>query len=308
MSWRRHLPSVRGSLLFDEPLAPLTWLRVGGPAEVLFLPSDEDDLAQFLGRLDPHVAVTALGVGSNLLVRDGGLAGVVVRLAGKGFGEVFVEPDGAGVVAGAASLDASLARAAARSGLAGLEFYAGIPGTVGGAITMNAGCYGAETAGALVAAWGVDRGGERRVFSAADLGYAYRSSNPPAAVIWTGAVFRARPGDPEEIDARMKEITGRRQATQPIREKTGGSTFKNPPGLSAWRLIEEAGWRGRPLGGAMFSPLHANFLINTGEATAADLETLGETVRAEVAARSGVALEWEIKRVGRPAPSSGDFR
>ncbi len=298
MSWRTNLPACRGRLLFDEPLAPFTWLRVGGPAQALFLPADEDDLAAFLQRLPVEAPVTVLGVGSNVLVRDGGVAGVVIRLPGKTFGEVVLDADGVGVIAGAAALDSSLARAAADAGLAGLEFFAGIPGTVGGALAMNAGCYGADTAGALLAAWGVDRSGERRAFSVAELGYGYRSSNPPASMIWTGAIFRARPGAPAAIRARMAEITASREASQPIRERTGGSTFKNPSGRSAWKLIEDAGWKGRPLGPAMFSPLHANFLINTGEATAADLEKLAETVRAEVKTRSGLELEWEIRRLG----------
>ncbi len=298
MSWRADLPACRGRLLFDEPLAPFTWLRVGGAAQALFLPADEDDLAAFLQRLPVEAPVTVLGVGSNVLVRDGGVAGVVIRLPGKTFGEVALDADGVGVIAGAAALDSSVARAAAEAGLAGLEFFASIPGTVGGALTMNAGCYGADTAGALLAAWGVDRSGERRVFSVAELAYGYRSSNPPAPMIWTGAIFRARPGEPAAIRSRMAEITASREASQPIRERTGGSTFKNPSGQSAWKLIEEAGWKGRPLGAAMFSPLHANFLINTGAATAADLETLAETVRAEVKRRSGLDLEWEIRRLG----------
>jgi UDP-N-acetylmuramate dehydrogenase len=298
MSWRANLPACRGRLLFDEPLGPFTWLRVGGPAQVLFLPADEEDLAGFLRNLPPEVPVTAVGVGSNVLVRDGGIAGVVIRLPAKGFGEVVVDADSAGVVAGAAALDASLARTAADAGLAGLEFFAGIPGTVGGALAMNAGCYGADTASVLLAAWGVDRTGERRVFSVDELRYRYRASNPPTPMIWTGAIFRTGPGESAAIRERMAQITSSREASQPIRERTGGSTFKNPDGQSAWRLIEETGWKGRALGGAMFSSLHANFLINTGEAMAADLETLAETVRAEVKKRSGLELEWEIRRLG----------
>jgi UDP-N-acetylmuramate dehydrogenase len=224
---------------------------------------------------------------------------LVVRLVGRAFGEVHLEPSEGRLVAGAAVPDAVLARAAARAGVAGLEFYAGVPGFVGGALIMNAGCYGAQTAEVLVLAWGVDRGGERRVLTLADFGYGYRLSQAPADIIWTGAIFAGRRGDPSEITGRMDEITRRREATQPIREKTGGSTFKNPPGDSAWRLIDAAGWRGRPFGAAMFSPLHANFLINTGEASAADLEDLGEAVRADVAARFDVTLEWEIRRLGR---------
>lgn len=299
MPWRTALPAVRGRLLFDQPLAPFTWLRVGGPADVLFLPADDEDLARFLAGLPPEIPVTVLGVGSNVIVRDAGVEGVVVRLAGRGFGEIEIEPEARRVIAGAAVLDAQLARAAAQAGVGGLEFYAGIPGTVGGALTMNAGCYGGETGDWLSVAWGVDRTGEPRVFTRADFAYGYRSSQAPAGVIWTGAVFDGRPGDRDEIEAAITAITRRRETTQPIREKTGGSTFKNPPGLSAWKLIDEAGWRGRARGGAMFSPMHANFLINTGEASAADLEDLGEAVRADVEARFGVVLEWEIRRIGR---------
>jgi len=300
MSWKDHLPAVRGKLLFDEPLAPFTWFRVGGPADVLFLPEDEDDLAAFLKGLDPAVPVTPLGVGSNTLVRDGGVDGVVVRLGGRAFAKV--EPRGdAAIYAGAAVPDAILAREAAKAGIAGLEFYRGVPGSVGGACMMNAGCYGSETKDVLVEAYAVTRSGERRTLSNADLGFSYRKSARAAEgdLIFTGALFRGRPDDPAAITARMDEITARREQTQPIREKTGGSTFKNPPGDSSWRLVDAAGWRGKPYGGAMFSPLHANFLINTGAAAAADLEGLGEAVRADVKAKLGVELEWEIKRIGR---------
>jgi UDP-N-acetylmuramate dehydrogenase len=299
MSWRDHLPPVRGKLLRDEPLAPFTWLRVGGPAELIFLPEDEADLAAFLQGLDPSVPVTPIGVGSNLLVRDGGVAGVVVRL-GRGFSKI--EPRGEGrIFAGAGVLDAVLAREAARAGIAGLEFYRGVPGAVGGACVMNAGCYGTETKDVLVEAYALTRAGERRVLSNMEMNFVYRRSRAAEAggLIFTGALFQGRPGDPAAIEARMAEITARRKAAQPIREKTGGSTFKNPPGDSAWRLIDAAGWRGKPFGGAKFSEQHANFLINTGAATAADLEGLGEAVRADVRAKFGVELEWEIKRIGR---------
>jgi UDP-N-acetylmuramate dehydrogenase len=297
MSWREALPAVRGRLLKDEPLAPFTWFRVGGGADVLFLPADSDDLAAFLRGLDPAVPVTVLGVGSNVIIRDGGIEGVVVRLAGKAFG--LVTTRGLRVTAGAAALDAMVARAAAKAGIAGLEFYAGIPGSIGGALTMNAGCYGAETKDVLVSASGIDRTGARRDFTLADFGYTYRHSQAPADIIWTEAVYEGQADDPAAITARIDEITARRETTQPIREKTGGSTFKNPPGHSAWKLVDEAGWRGKPHGGAMFSPLHSNFMINTGEATAADLEGLGEAVRADVTQKLGVALDWEIKRIGR---------
>lgn len=299
MSWRDRLPAARGKLLIDEPLGPFTWFRVGGPAEVVFLPQDADDLAQFLKGLDPAVPVTAIGVGSNTLVRDGGVEGVVIRL-GKGFSEV--EPRGAGrIYAGAAVLDGVLAREAAKAGIAGLEFFRGVPGSVGGALTMNAGCYGAETKDVLVEAYAVTRAGEQITLSNADLGYSYRKSARAAAepLFFTGALFEGTADEPAAIEARMSDITARREASQPIREKTGGSTFKNPPGHSSWQLVDAAGWRGKPFGGAMFSPLHANFLINTGEATAADLEGLGEAVRADVKAKFGIELDWEIKRIGK---------
>jgi UDP-N-acetylmuramate dehydrogenase len=306
MSWRDHLPAVRGKLLRDEPLGPFTWFRVGGPAELIFLPDDEDDLAGFLAGLDPAVPVTPLGVGSNTLVRDGGVDGVVIRL-GRAFAKV--EPrDGSRIFAGAAVLDANLAREAGKAGIAGLEFYRGVPGSLGGALVMNAGCYGSETKDVLVEAYALTRRGERLTLSNAELEYSYRKSARAARepLIFTGALFEGRPDDPAAIIARMDEITARRETTQPIREKTGGSTFKNPPGHSSWKLVDDAGWRGKPFsvsgkgGGAMFSPLHSNFLINTGDATAADLEGLGEAVRADVKAKFGIDLDWEIKRIGRP--------
>lgn len=299
MSWRDALPTVRGRLLFDERLAPFTWFRVGGPADVLFLPADEEDLAALLAALPLEVPVTVLGSGSNVIVRDGGIEGVVVRLAGRGFGEVALDETAAQLIAGAAVLDAAVARAAAKGGLAGLEFFAGIPGSIGGALTMNAGCYGAETADVLVVAWGVDRTGRRQVVMPADLRLSYRHSAAPDGLIWTGAILQGRSADPQAVEEAIAAITRRREATQPVREKTGGSTFKNPPGRSAWTLVDEAGWRGRGVGGAIVSPVHANFLINAGGATASDLETLGERVRADVLARAGVELEWEIRRIGR---------
>ncbi len=300
MAWRDSLPTVRGKLLRDEPLAPFTWLRVGGPAEVIFLPDDEDDLAAFLSALDPAVPVTTIGVGSNLLVRDGGVEGVVIRL-GRAFSKVEARGESR-ILAGAAVPDAILAREAGRAGIAGLEFYRGVPGAVGGACMMNAGCYGAETKDVLVEAYAVTRSGRRRTLSNADMGFSYRKNAAAAQgdLVFTGALFEGRPDDPAAVEARMAEITAKRETTQPIREKTGGSTFKNPPGHSAWKVVDEAGWRGKPFGGAMFSPLHANFLINTGEATAADLEGLGEAVRADALDRFGVQLDWEIKRIGRP--------
>ena len=298
------LPEVRGKLLREEPLGPFTWFRVGGNADALFIPADADDLGEFLRALDPDVPVTVLGVGSNVIIRDGGVEGVVIRLAGRAFGEIHIEAAEHQVIAGAGALDAMVARASAKAGIAGLEFYAGIPGTIGGALTMNAGCYGAETKDVLVSAWGFDRTGEMRVYELEDFGYTYRHSEiPEGGIIWIQAVFQGRPDDPDAVAARIAEITARRELTQPIREKTGGSTFKNPPGHSSWQLVDEAGWRGKLFratgGGAMFSELHSNFMINPGEATAADIEGLGETVRADVQSKRGVNLEWEIKRIGR---------
>ncbi|CAN5183945.1 UDP-N-acetylmuramate dehydrogenase [soil metagenome] len=299
MSWRDSLPPVRGKLLRDETLAPFTWLRVGGPAEVLFLPADPDDLADFLRALPCEVPVTVIGVGSNLIVRDGGIEGVVIRLAGRAFAQIQTDPATSRVLAGPGALDSNVAKAAATAGIAGLEFYAGIPGTIGGALTMNAGCYGAETKDILVSAWGYDRSGQARTFENKDFGFTYRHSGAPPDIIWVQAVFKGTPDDPAAITVRMDAITARRETTQPIREKTGGSTFKNPPGDSSWRLVDAAGWRGRLVGGAKFSELHSNFLINTGEATAADLEGLGDTVLADVQQKFGVQLQWEIKRIGR---------
>ena len=294
--WRDALPTVRGKLLRDEPLGPFTWFRVGGAADVLFLPADHEDLRDFLKALPQSVPVTVLGVGSNVIIRDGGVPGITIRLAGRPFAGVSAE--GTRITAGSAALDAAVARAAAKAGIAGLEFYAGIPGTIGGALTMNAGCYGAETKDVLVSAWGYDRTGARRELALADFGYTYRHSEAPTDIIWVEAIYEGRPDDPAAVQSRIDEITARRETTQPIREKTGGSTFKNPPGHSSWKLVDEAGWRGKLYGGAMFSELHSNFMINTGTATAADLEGLGETVRADVKAKTGIDLHWEIKRIG----------
>ena len=300
MTWRDLLPQTCGKLIPDAPLAPYTWLRVGGPADVLYLPADEADLADFLAALDPTVPVTLLGVGSNTLVRDAGVDGVVIRL-GRAFADIAALP-GNQIRAGAAALDAQVSKAAAKAGVAGLEFYTGVPGTIGGACMMNAGCYGAETKDVLVEAYALTRKGERITLPNTDLQFAYRKSQKAVedGLIFTGALFQGQPDDPDAVTERMAAITARREASQPIREKTGGSTFKNPPGHSAWKLVDEAGWRGKLHGAAMFSPQHANFLINTGEATAADLEGLVEAVRADVKAKLGVELEWEVKRVGRP--------
>ncbi|MBW8882085.1 MAG: UDP-N-acetylmuramate dehydrogenase [Asticcacaulis sp.] len=297
-AWKDALPPVRGRIMKDAALAPFTWFRVGGPADVVFLPEDVADLCQFLKALDPGIPVMAIGVGSNLLVRDRGVDGVVIRL-GKAFAEVTPRGDGR-LYAGAAALDAQVAKVAAQNGIAGLEFYRGVPGTIGGAIVMNAGCYGAETKDVLVEAYAVTRAGEEVTLSNAEMGYSYRHSDPDN-LIYTGALYQGTTDDPALVTERMEAITARREQTQPIREKTGGSTFKNPDGKSAWQCVDEAGWRGRLFGGAKFSELHSNFMINTGEATAADLEGLGEAVRADVRTKLGIDLHWEIKRIGKIA-------
>lgn len=300
-----RLPPVRGSITADAPLAPYTWFRVGGPAEALFLPADVEDLAAFLKDLPADIPVTVIGVGSNLIVRDGGVRGVVIRLAGRAFGDIAVLP-GDRIRAGAAAPDMQVALAAARAGLAGLEFLRGIPGSVGGALRMNAGAYGGEVKDVVVCAEAVRRTGERVRLGAQELGFAYRSCAAPQDLIFLAAEFQARPGERAMIEARMADIMAKREASQPIRERTGGSTFKNPdPQLSggrrSWELIDAAGFRGRRLGGAQFSPLHCNFLINTGAATADDLETLGEDAIAAVRQQTGVTLQWEIKRIGERA-------
>ncbi|MBS0386318.1 MAG: UDP-N-acetylmuramate dehydrogenase [Proteobacteria bacterium] len=297
------LPHVRGQLLRGEKLAPFTWFRVGGPADILFLPADADDLAQFMAALPPRHPVLPIGVGSNLIVRDGGVEGVVIRLAGRAFAQL--EPlDGARIKAGAGALDSMVAKGAAKAGIAGLEFYVGVPGTIGGALTMNAGCYGRETKDVLVEATALTRAGARVTIPASEFGFDYRHNALPPDLIFLDATFQGTADAPDAISARMADITARREGSQPIREKTGGSTFKNPMApsgekLSAWKLVDEAGMRGHRRGGAQVSEKHANFLINTGEATAADIEGLGEDVRAAVRAKHGVELQWEIKRVGR---------
>ncbi len=293
-----RLPAVRGRYREAAPLADVTWFRVGGPAEVLFRPADEADLADFFAAKPADVPVTVLGVGSNVLVRDGGIPGVVIRL-GRGFTDIAVQGDR--LTAGAAALDLSVARTAAAAGLAGLEFLSGIPGTLGGAVRMNAGAYGAEMRDVLVEARAVDGTGGVQGVPAARLGFAYRASAAPADWIFTTAVMRGLPADPATIRARMDEIRAAREATQPVRARTGGSTFTNPPGAKAWELIDRAGCRGLRLGGAQVSERHCNFLINTGDATAADLERLGEEVRRRVRLACGVDLHWEIRRLGVPA-------
>jgi UDP-N-acetylmuramate dehydrogenase len=293
-------PRLRGRLSADAPLAPYTWFRVGGPAEALFSPADEDDLAYFLSVLAPQIPVTVIGVGSNLIVRDGGVRGAVIRLGGKAFGAIETTPD-LRVIAGAAALDAQVARAAAQAGIDGLAFLRGVPGSIGGALRMNAGAHGGETRDCLLEARGLDRSGAARVFDSSAMGFAYRHSHAPDDMIFTRAVFQGRRGDPETIRAEMERITAAREASQPIREKTGGSTFKNPPGHKAWQLIDAAGCRGLVVGDAQVSTMHCNFLINRGAATAADIEALGEEVRRRVRESSGIALEWEIKRLGTAA-------
>ncbi len=297
MSTRRMehaIPALRGRIRAGVPLAPLTWFRVGGPAEWLVRPADAADLVTLLAGISPAMPLTVLGAASNLIIRDGGLPGVALRLGG-GFAEVAVEADG--VVAGAAALDVTVAEHAAAAGLAGLEFLSGIPGSIGGAVAMNAGAYGTEVKDTLDWAELATAGGVQRL-AAADLRFGYRHALLPPGSVVVRARFHARPGDPAP---RTAEIRAAREATQPVRARTGGSTFKNPPGHQAWALIDAAGCRGLRLGGAQVSEKHCNFLLNTGGASAAELEALGEQVRARVLEQSGVSLEWEIKRLGVPA-------
>lgn len=294
---RGLMPELRGRLGANHPLALYTWFRVGGPAQILFAPADEDDLAYFLKRLPQEIPITIIGLGSNMIVRDGGVPGVVIRLSGKAFGEIVVE-EGLRIRAGSSVPDMKLARAAAEAGIDGLAFYRGIPGCIGGALRMNAGAHGGETTDVFLEARGVDRAGHVRVFSHADMGFSYRRSEAPQDIIFTSALFQGRAGKPEVILAEMDRITTAREATQPIREKTGGSTFKNPKPESAWKLVDAAGCRGLVRGDAQVSEMHCNFLINRGGATAADIEGLGEEVRRRVKETSGVELHWEIKRIG----------
>jgi UDP-N-acetylmuramate dehydrogenase len=293
---RAAMPDLRGRIEANVPMADLTWFRTGGPAQVLFSPADEGDLAYFLSRLDLGVRVLPVGVGSNLLVRDGGIEGVVIRL-GRSFHEIRV--DDFQIAAGAAVLDVKLALAAAEAGITGLAFYRGIPGAIGGALRMNGGAYGSETKDVLVSCRGVDRSGELRTFTNEEMGFSYRRCTVASELIFTSALFAGRPGDPAAIKAEMAQITEARQASQPVTSRTGGSTFKNPPGFKAWQLIDEAGCRGLVIGDAQVSELHCNFLINRGAASAANIEDLGEEVRARVFATSGIRLEWEIERVGQ---------
>jgi UDP-N-acetylmuramate dehydrogenase len=293
---RARMPGLRGSLEANVPTAPLSWFRTGGPAQALFTPADPEDLAEFLDRLYPDIPVFVVGLGSNLLIRDGGLPGVLIRL-GKAFAGIAVEPNQR-VRAGAAAPDVKVARAAAEAGIAGLSFLRGIPGAVGGALRMNGGAYGGETKDVLVEARGFTRSGKPRTYTNAGMGFTYRHSSVPDDVIFTEALFEGRAGDPAEILAEMNAITEARSSTQPVNTRTGGSTFKNPDGRKSWELIDAAGCRGLRRGDAQVSEMHCNFLINHGSASAADIEGLGEEVRRRVRETAGVELEWEIKRVG----------
>ncbi len=295
------LSGIRGRVTANAPLAPFTWFRVGGPAQFLFQPADEDDLAGFLTQLSPEIPVSVFGVGSNLLVRDGGVRGVVIRLSAKGFGHVE-RLDSAHIRAGAALPDKRLAAFALEAGLGGFAFFHGIPGTVGGALRMNAGANGVETRERVIEAVGIDRRGRRRTFSNADMGFTYRHSDVSQDVIFTSALVEGVPAERTAIQTEIDAVERHRETAQPIREKTGGSTFTNPPGKKAWQLIDAAGCRGLRIGGAMVSEMHCNFLINTGTATGHDIELLGETVRARVMETSGIPLEWEIKMLGEFVP------
>jgi len=293
--WIGRLPPVRGRVVLDAPLGGLTWFRVGGPAELLFRPADIDDLATFLAALPDEVPVTVIGVGSNLLVRDGGVPGVVIRLTGP-FAEVTIADDV--VQAGAAALDLTVAMTALETSVAGLEFLSGVPGTIGGALRMNAGAFGGEMKDVSLGASALDRSGRLHHLAPAELGFGYRSCQVPDAWIFLSATLQGRAGDKDAISHRMAEIRTAREAAQPTRARTGGSTFANPPGAKAWELIDRAGCRGLVRGGAMISEKHCNFLINTGDATAADIEDLGEDVRRRVLESSGIDLHWEIRRIG----------
>ncbi len=295
---KSKMPQLRGRLMANQSLAEQTWFRVGGPAQVLFMPDSEDDLAYFLKNLPADIPVMVVGLGSNLIVRDGGVPGVVIRL-GRGFNEITVE--GHRIRAGTAAPDVKVARTAQEEGLSGLAFLRGIPGGIGGALRMNGGAYGRETKDALVEARAVDRQGRVHVLSNADMHYTYRHCGAPEDYIFTQALFQGAPGDREAISAEMDKITESREATQPIKSRTGGSTFKNPPNNKAWQLIDAAGCRGLTVGNAQVSEMHCNFLINLGGATATDIETLGETVRKRVKDNSGITLDWEIKRIGEAA-------
>lgn len=296
-----RLDGVRGRLTADAPMNKLTWFQVGGPADILFQPEDEEDLSLFLERLPEEVPVTVVGVGSNLLVRDGGIEGVVIRLSARGFGQAEAL-GGNRIGAGAALPDKRLAAKALEFEIGGFEFYHGIPGGIGGALRMNAGANGTETTNRVRQVTAIDRKGVRHELDHAAMGYSYRHSDAPEDLIFTKAEFEGEDRTVAEIKAGMDEVQHHRETVQPIREKTGGSTFKNPEGHSSWKLVDVAGMRGARVGGAQMSEMHCNFMINTGEATAFDLESLGEEVRRKVLENSGISLKWEIKRIGRFAP------
>ena len=299
---RERMPDLKGRLIANAAMADITWFRAGGPAQILFTPQDEADLAYFLKQAPADLPVFVIGLGSNLLVRDGGVRGVVIRL-GRGFGETVAEP-GHRIRTGTVVPDAKVARAAADAGIAGLAFYRGIPGSIGGALRMNAGAHGRETKDCLIGARAVDRAGNIHVLSLADMKFTYRHCGIPADWIFTEATYQGTPGETAEIVKQMQEVADYREANQPIKERTGGSTFKNPPGHSSWKLIDTAGCRGLRIGGAKVSEMHCNFLINDQGASGADIERLGETVRARVKAHSGIMLEWEIIRLGEPLPGA----
>ena len=305
---KSRLSGFRGTLQADQPLAPVVWFRVGGPAEILAMPADAEDLALLMRQLPDEVPVTVIGLGSNLLVRDGGVPGVVVRLSARGFGQVQV--DGNRLRVGAALADRRVAAHALESAIGGFAFYHGIPGGIGGALRMNAGANGVETRERVVEVTAIDRRGERHVLTNADMGYSYRHAGAAEDLIFVEAVFEGAPGEPEAIRRQMDEVQHHRETAQPIKSRTGGSTFKNPdpPGTpnqrSAWRLIDAAGCRGLTIGDAQVSEMHCNFLLNVGAATGHDVELLGETVRARVLETSGVRLEWEIKKLGRFVPGA----
>lgn len=307
-----RLPAVRGRMSFNTPLGAMTWFGVGGPAEALFKPEDRADLIDFVKNCPADIPLTVLGVASNLIIRDGGIPGVVIRL-GRDFAQIAA--DGTTIIAGAAALDMNVALTAAKHGIAGLEFLSGIPGTIGGALRMNAGAYGGETKDVLVTADVLFRDGTVKTLTAADMGLSYRHNDLPPDVIFLGATLQGQTGDKAEIDTRMDAIKQKRGETQPIKTKTGGSTFANPAkddatnphGYSAWQLVDLAGCRGLQIGGAQISTLHCNFMINTGDATAADIERLGEEVRKRVAEKAGIMLRWEIKRIGVPCDEDKDI-
>lgn len=294
---------IRGKLIPNQPLSEITWFRVGGPAQLYFQPADEADLQLFLKNLPKDIKLTVIGLGSNLLVRDGGLDGVVLRLSARGFGKVEALGDHR-LRVGAALPDVKVATAAADHGIDGLTFYRGIPGGIGGALYMNAGCYGTETKDRMVELRGVNRDGDIVTLTNADMAYKYRKNNGPRGIVFTSAVYQGFAGDPDDIKLRMKEITETREGSQPTRARTGGSTFKNPEGHSSWKLVDAAGCRGLKVGDAQVSEKHCNFLLNLGEATAHDIETLGETVRNRVRENSGIELRWEIRRMGHFVPGN----